>query len=1076
MLSWREAMIVSTYFPITAIQGWGAPIREWSCPPTARRNRMPRTARVTADPAEGMLAPVTAPRKEKTGNGRSGSRLREPRGAAEDGPQAAAPDLQDTSPGGWGQPFPIVGIGASAGGLAALQGFLSGMPTDRTPGMAFILVQHLAPNHDSVLTEILQRHTRLAVSEATDGMLVEPDHVYIIPPNRDMTLRDGALQLLEPVAPRGHRLPIDHFFRSLAQDRGERAICIVLSGTGSDGVLGLRAIKGAGGLVVVQTLDSAQYDGMPRSALNTGLVDYELPVEQMIPQLISYCARAFGPDGAEPHRPLPDAPLHKLFVLLRAQTGHDLSGYKPTTVRRRVERRMAVHQVDTLPDYVELAEAMPAELDVLFRDLLIGVTSFFRDADAFEALGETVIDPMLAARPDGAPVRVWVPGCSTGEEAYSIAILLAEAQQRLRKPLRLQVFATDIDSRAIETARAGVYPASIAADIDPERLRRFFSPEPEPSGAGASAYRINKSVRDMLVFSEHDIIQDPPFSRLDLISCRNLLIYMGARLQKRIIPMFHYALAPGGCLLLGTSETTGEFGDLFEPVDRTQKVYRRKEGPAHAVRASLRSFPSPIAPAAAVSPMPSGPPDVVESISLKDFARDALLQHCVPAAVLVTARGDVLYIHGRTGMYLEPAPGEAEPNNVLKMAREGLRRDLAIALHRASTTGTVVHARGLSVRTNGSTTAVDLAVHPVEPPHGGESEQPVCLVVLRPATAPASPDAAGATPAAAPPHAELQSRIEALEHQLIAKEEYLQTTTEELESSNEDLKAANEELQSVNEELQSSNEELETSKEELQSVNEELSTVNAELEHKVVDLTRMNNDMNNLLAGTGIATVFVDTQLRILRFTPAATKIINLLASDVGRPIGHIASNLKGYGTLVSDAQGVLDTLVPVTREVRTHTDRCYSMRILPYRTLDNTIDGVVITFVDDTEARELHDALDTHAERMRVALAATSVIVFNQDRELRYTWLQSAEPDFDAASVIGRNDAELFPPEEAAALQAMKRAVLESGVGTRGRVTMTMGGSPRAMDLTVEPLLDSEAQIVGITGAALMVMAQGSP
>ena len=444
--------------------------------------------------------------------------------------------------------FPVVGIGASAGGLAAFEAFFSGMPADTDPGMAFVLVQHLAPDHKSILTDLIRRYTRMQVFEVEDGMVVQPNCAYIIPPNRDMAFLHGALQLLEPTTPRGQRMPIDFFFRSLAHDQHERAICIVLSGTGSDGTLGVRAIKGEGGMVMAQNPESTEYDGMPRSAIGTGLVDYELPAAEMAAQLIPYVARVFGNSSGDVSVPAPKAEnlLKKIFVLVRSQTGHDFSQYKQNTINRRIERRMAVHQIDTKDRYVKFLQQTPPEVEALFRDLLIGVTNFFRDPEAFEAVEQQVIPLLFANKPMGSSIRVWTPGCSTGEEAYSIAILLQEHLDALKQSYIVQIFATDIDSQAIASARIGLYPASIATDITPERLARFFTVEP-----GGSSYRIHKSIRDMLVFSEQDVIKDPPFSKLDLISCRNLLIYMGGELQKKLIPLFHYALNPGGMLFFG---------------------------------------------------------------------------------------------------------------------------------------------------------------------------------------------------------------------------------------------------------------------------------------------------------------------------------------------------------------------------------------------------------------------------------------------------------------------------------------------------------------------------------------------
>ena len=874
--------------------------------------------------------------------------------------------------------FPIVGIGASAGGLAAFQEFFSGMSTDTQPGMAFVLVQHLAPDHKSILSELIQHHTPLQVFEVVDGMTVLPDCVYIIPPNRDMAFLNGALHLLEPAAPPGHRLPIDFFFRSLAQDQRERAICIVLTGTGSDGTLGLRAIKAEGGMVMAQRLDSAEYDGMPRSAIATGLVDYELSPAEMPAQLIAYAAYAYGkfPRLATALAPNAENVLKKIFVLVRAQTGHDFSQYKPSTLHRRIERRMAVHRIEAIDGYVKYLQQTPAEVDALFHDLMIGVTQFFRDPEAFQALEQDIIPRLFAGKPAGGVIRVWSPGCSTGEEAYSIAMLLLEYMQALKQNYTVQIFATDIDSQAIATARAGRYPANIAADLSAQRLAHFFTAE-----ADGSAYRIHKVLRDMLVFSEQDVIKDPPFSKLDLISCRNLLIYMGSELQHKLLALFHYALNPGGLLFLGTSESVGEFGELFGVLDRKAKFYQRREDghEGHGGRrTAMGRLLSPMAGRDAAQPwvvkksiIPAKPP-------LRELTEQALLRQLAPVAALVNGQGDILYLHGRTGLYLELAPGEAGINNILKMAREGLRRDLTIALHKAARTAEIVQCPGLLVKTNSHYTPFNLIICPLAKDATASTEAPLYLVILAEAQIgleqvqqAALSVIAGVESSDNPndPAANSDPRIAALKQELRAKEEYLQTTNEELETANENLKSSNEEMQSVNEELQSANEELETSREELQSVNEELITVNAELQTKVTDLSRANNDMNNLLAGSGVGTVFVDHQLRILRSTPEARAIINLIPGDEGRPVAHIVSNLVGYDRLVADVQVVLDTLIPQEVDVKTTAGKWYTMRILPYRTLDNVIEGAVITFVDITEMVRTREALQKANEVLRLAV-----------------------------------------------------------------------------------------------------------
>lgn len=862
--------------------------------------------------------------------------------------------------------FPIVGIGASAGGLGAFESFFAGIPTDTDPGMAFVLVQHLAPDHKSLLTELIQRSTQMKVYEVEDGMVVQPNCAYIIPPGRDMAFMNGTLQLLEPIAPRGQRLPIDFFFRSLAQDQHDLAIGIVLSGTGSDGTLGLRAIKAEGGMAMVQSPDSAEYDGMPTSAIATGLVDYELAPSKMPAQLMAYVAHAFGklPHSKIASTPKSESALKKLFILLRAQTGHDFSSYKPSTIHRRIERRMAVQQIETLEEYVQFMQHAPTEAESLFRDLLIGVTHFFRDQEAFKALEELAIPSLFEGKPTGGVIRVWTPGCSTGEEAYSIAILFQERMEALKQSYVLQVFATDLDSQAIATARLGIYPASIAAGLSPERLARFFTSESD-----GAAYRIHKSIRDLLIFSEQDVIKDPPFSKIDLISCRNLLIYLGADLQRKLIPLFHYALNPGGILFLGTSESVGDFGDLFSSLDRKSKLYQRQKDLQGAQRAALVRFIPPLGKGPATVHRTTGRVTTGGKQPLRELTEQALLKQASLIGALVNGKGDILYLHGRAGLYLEPMSGEASINNILKMARDGLRRELTTALHKVVTTKEAVQCPGLRVTSHGHLATVHLSIHPMPASHQASSDAPLFMVILEEARGIESnehrPEGSPSKEGKGLSDADSAERIAALTRELQSKDEFLKVTNEELETSNEELKSSNEEMQSVNEELQSSNEELETSKEELetskeelQSVNEELSTVNAELQNKVTDLSRANNDMNNLLAGTGIGTVFVDHRLNILRFTPSATRMINLIQSDVGRPVNHILSNLVGYTSLAGDTQAVLDTLIPKEVDVLTTDDKWYTMRIQVYRTLENVIEGAVITFVDITEMKQAEAAL----------------------------------------------------------------------------------------------------------------------
>ncbi len=963
--------------------------------------------------------------------------------------------------------FAIVGIGASAGGLAAFEAFFAGMPADEDPGMAFVLVQHLAPDHKSILTDLVRRYTRMQVFEVEDGMVVRPNCTYIIPPNCDMAFLNGALQLLEPVAPRGQRLPIDFFFRSLAQDQHERAIGIVLSGTGSDGTLGLRAIKNEGGMVMAQSPATTEFDGMPSSAIATGLVDYELPPAEMPAQLIAYATHAFGKlvRGLGPPSSGIENAMQKIFVLMRAQTGHDFSLYKPGTVQRRIERRMAVHQIEVIGDYVKYLQGNPPEVETLFRDMLIGVTNFFRDPEAYRALESEVIPKLFADKQTGGVIRIWSAGCSTGEEAYSIAILMQERMAVLRQSFTVQIFATDIDSRAIDTARAGVYPASIAADVTPERLARFFTIE-----ADGGSCRIHKNVRDMLVFSEQNVIKDPPFSRLDLISCRNLLIYLSAELQERLISVFHYALKPASFLFLGSSEGLGESSELFAVLDRKSKLYRRNED-FHGLQRTTKArffqamsaidMPQPRHPATSAFPA---------KLPMREMMEQSLLQEIAPAGVLVNGQGDILYLHGRAGMYLEPAQGEAGINNILRMAREGLLPALAVALHKASITEETVRRHGLSVKTNGHFTKVNLSIRAIASGPAAAPEAPLYLVVLQEAP-PLDPEEVpqpalasgegGATDA--------EARIIALQKELRAKEEYLQSTHEELQSSSEELKSTNEEMQSVNEELQSTNEELETSKEELQSMNEELVTLNSELQTKVVDLTRVNNDMNNLLAGTNIGTVFVDNQLRILRFTPAAKEITNLIMADMGRPLAHIVSNLAGYDRLEADVQLVLKTLVPVEREVKTCEGKWFTMRIQPYRTLDNVIEGAAISFFDITEMVQTREALHAANEQFRLAVVlhdASDAITLKDLEGRILAWNPAAVRlyGWTEAEALQMNVRDRIPPaqreQEIEKMKQLSRAEILEPYQTQ---RLTKSGKVVEISMIATALLNEAGQVYAI-------------
>jgi two-component system CheB/CheR fusion protein len=948
--------------------------------------------------------------------------------------------------------FPIVGIGASAGGLAAFDNFFSAISDDTNPGVAFVVLQHLDPTHKSMLTELIGRYTRMPVYEVIDGMVVQPNCVYVIPPNRDMIIEYGTLQLQEPAESRGFRLPINLFFRSLALSKLELSIGIILSGTGEDGTLGARAIKDEGGMVMVQSPESSEYDGMPSSAIAA-----EMPA-----QLIAYVNQSIG---KRPHVvPKAEETIKKVFNLIRAKTSHDFSDYKNNTIIRRIERRMAITNVSSLDEYVLYLEQSPAEVDALFQDLLIGVTSFFRNPTAFEGLKEKVI-PNLTDKPPNSEIRIWVPGCSTGEEAYSIGILLKEQMEMLKKDFKVQIFATDIDSRAILKARTGVFSSTVSIDLSPERLKRFFTQDLNGN------YHIQKKIRDMIVFSEQDIIKDPPFSKLALLSCRNMLIYMDRKLQKKLIPLFHYALNKDGFIFIGPSETLGEFENLFETVDRKSKLFRKKD--ISSGHLPVGTFIPPRLEIKETKKSVSKAP-VESKHQLRELTEQILLQDYVPVGVLVNHRGDILYIHGRTGMYLEPAPGVAGPNNILKMAREGLRQDLIMALHIAVIRKEPVFRSELRVKTNGDFTTVNLALRPVSVDSYEADGQDLFLVTIEEAKTSEQGQlgkdiAKGASEGAGEKSMDVNAHILELKRELQIKEENLKASNEELETSNEELKSSNEEMQSINEELQSTNEELETSKEELQSVNEELTTVNTELQNKVVDLSRAIDDMNNLLAGTGIGTIFVDQQLKITRFTPQVTQVINLIPTDVGRPVGHIVSNLLGYDRLIEDIQEVLDILAPKDIQVQTKKGAWYLLRIRPYRTIENVIKGAVITFTNITEIKRAEEILKESESKSRLAVVVhdASDAITMQDLEGHImAWNPRAESMFgwSEAEALTMNINSLVPEERREQELAILKKLSDAEV-LEPYHTQRLAKDGRVMDvwLTATSLMNEASKIYAI-------------
>ncbi|HVL02614.1 MAG TPA: chemotaxis protein CheB [Dongiaceae bacterium] len=834
----------------------------------------------------------------------------------------------------------IVGIGASAGGLSALEQFLEQMPPDSN--MAFVVVQHLDPTHKTLLSELLQRVTAMPVREAEQGMRIQPNCVYVIPPNAELSVANEVLHLASHTEPRGMRLPINVLFSSLAQAQSERSIAVILSGMGSDGTHGLQAIKAVGGLAVVQEPDSAQFDSMPKSAIAAGYADIVGPPAEL-PARILACVNLVSNPGNSDQEGVEGAsaaePIQQIVRQLQQRTRRDFSLYKPSTLHRRIERRMAIHGISSQALYADFLADNAQEIDLLFKELLIGVTSFFRDPVAWEHLADVALPQLLALRTMESKLRAWCVGCSTGEEAYSLAMVFCEALQKLPNAheFSLQIFASDLSPDAINAARRGKYPLTIKDTVSADRLARFFT-------LHDTHYQVNQNIRDTVLFAQHDVVLDPPFTKLDLIVCRNLLIYFDATLQRKLLPLFHYSLRSSGLLLLGSSETVGRLSHLFTPLQSKLRLYQRQDKASTAgTDFLLRSFPplSRLSKEHAVS-SPKNPTPVTNN--LQTAADQVLLQIFAPAAVVINNDADIVYISGRTGKYLEPAAGKATWN-FQAMAREGLRAPLFNALKQAATQSEPVYLHGLQVQTTGGVQFVDVIVQTFHEP---VALQGMTMVVFRdvasPQVAKGRRKSKGAMQVA---HAaELQRR-----------HDEIQALREDARASREELQSANEELQSTNEELQSTNEELTTSKEEMQSMNEELQTINSELQSKLDDLALAQSDMQNVLNSTEIAILFLDQTLNVRRYTERASKIINLRESDVGRPLSDLTTSLL-YPTLHEDALETLRTLAFSEKQIPTSDDRWFSVRIMPYRRVDNVIDGVVITLVDITATKKLESSL----------------------------------------------------------------------------------------------------------------------
>jgi two-component system CheB/CheR fusion protein len=859
-------------------------------------------------------------------------------------------------------PFPLVGIGASAGGLQALQQFFTHMPADS--GMAFVVIMHLSPTYKSHAASLLQHTTEMAVVQVTEAVPVAPNHVYVIPPAQDLSMVDGAIHLQEREESRARHAPIDLFFRTLAETHGRSAAAVVLSGSGADGTSGIKWIKEHGGVALAQEPEEAEYAGMPRSAIATGMVDYILPVTALPDALVTYWRNAATvrlPDaGAVPSSAVPPSAalstdaaeaLRELFALLRARTNHDFSQYKRPTLLRRIGRRMQIHGVADLPAYVLILRAELDEVQALLRDLLISVTHFFRDPEAWLSL-ESLLPQIFAGRQVNDQVRVWVAGCATGEEAYTIAMLLAEYAATLDQPPRVQVFATDINENAISTARQGLYRETIAADVSPERLARFFVAE-------QGGYRIKRELRDLVLFAGHNLLRDPPFSRLDLITCRNLLIYLNRDVQEQVLKLFHFTLQPNGYLLLGASETVDGVPSLFTTIEKNQRLFQRRTAPS-TMPANMPNLPLAGPPNRPVITGRGG--DIGSAQVLADVHQQLLAQYA-PPSVLINQGYDIVRISRGGRRFLELTEGELS-TNVLKLIHPNLRIELRTALFQAIGQDGPAETRPVRLDLQGETRLVGLLVQPLQEP---EWMRGYVMVIFN-----ESANISGAEPSAA---GDAEPLVRQLEEELQRTRDQLRTTLDQYETSDEEHKASNEELQAINEELRATTEELETSKEELQSINEELTTINQEMEHKVEELGQSNNDLQNLMASTQIGTIFVDRDLRIRRYTASAQAIFNLIPSDVNRPLAHITHKLD-YDELAADVAQVIESLAKIEREMQSQVGRWYLARILPYRTFEDTIDGVTLTFVDITDLKQVEAERERLLDAVQQARAYAEQIV----------------------------------------------------------------------------------------------------
>lgn len=961
--------------------------------------------------------------------------------------EPGVPDGESNRPESNRPVLPVAGIGASAGGLVAFKKFFAAMPADS--GIAFVLIPHLDPKHESLMVELIGRHTRMPVAEAVDGVAVEANHVYIIPPNKYMTISKGVLRLSGPIEREGPKTSIDLFLRSLGEDLQEQAVCIILSGTGNHGTLGLKSVKAAGGMAMVQDPETADYPAMPLSAVATDLADYVLSVEQMPQALVNYIQN-YSVNGGNLSADWkePGGDLGQVLALVRVRTKLDFRHYRKKMLVRRIERRMTLSHFERIADYLAFLRDHPDELRHLSRDLLINVTNFFRDPEAWQALASLVIAPLVRAKESDTPIRVWCVGCATGEEPYSLAILLLEQLAATQKVCPIQIFATDIDDDSLDAARQAVYPDSISADVSPERLARFFTRVSE------SSYQVSKQLRETVVFARQNLISDAPFSKLDLVVCRNLLIYLEQEAQKKVIALLHFALTEGGRLFLGSSETIGRNIDLFEPLSAKWRIYQRI-GP---IRTNHIQFPMAqleLRPAMATTAgKPPTPP------RLPELAQTFLLRRFALACVVINRNYEVLHFAGPTEDYLIQ-PGGPPTHDLLSLARPGLDSKLRVIVQRAIRENSAQSIKDVMMRHGNVSRRVNIDVEPLTL---SKQTEGLLLIAFQEQPLPEGETLAEAKIRTQTAESELMRQVE---QELESTREDLQSTIEELESSNEELKASNEEIMSMNEELQSANEELETSKEELQSLNEELNTVNNQLNDKVADLETANNDLANFLNCTDVAAVFLDSRFCIRRFTPTSTRLFKLIPTDVGRSIGDIAKLFHDDDLLI-DADRFLVDLKPREMEVHLYDGGWCIRRIIPYRTLDNHIDGVVFTFVDVTDRKLAADAV---VRRLATIVESSVDAIFSKDLDGTVrTWNKGAERlyGYSADEMIGKSIKCTIPEdgiqEWITTMDAIRRGeYIEQQVAGRIR----KDGRRVPVALTYSPIRNTDGKVVSVSAIA---------